>query len=86
MPVIGHMPVSVQYGKQTADSVLIVVAGDGTSLLGRSWLKHLRLDWKNIRKIPTEKRTNLSQLLAKHAEIFKEELGTIQLFTAKLHV
>ena len=86
MPVVGQMPVSVQYGEQTADLVLIVVAGDGPSLLGRSWLKHLRLDWKNIGKITTEKPTNLSQLLAKHAEIFTEEIGTIQPFTAKLHV
>ena len=55
MPVVGQMPVAVQYGEQTADLVLIVVAGDGPSLLGRSWLKHLRLDWKNIGKRTSEK-------------------------------
>ena len=55
MPVVGQMPVAVQYGEQTTDLVLIVVAGDAPSLLGRSWLKHLRLDWKNIGKRTTEK-------------------------------
>ena len=83
MPVVGQMPVPVQYGKQTAELVLIVVAGDGPSLLGRSWLQKLRLDWKTIGTVAAEKPSDLNQLLAK---IFRDELGMIQPLTAKLHV
>ena len=86
MPVLGQMQVPVQYGEQTAELVLIVVAGDGPSLLGRSWLQSLRLDWKTIGAVVAEKPSDFTQLLAKHAEIFEDELGTVQPFTAKLHV
>ena len=34
MPVVGQMPVTIQYGEQTTELVLIVVVGDGPSLAG----------------------------------------------------
>ena len=80
MSVLGELPVEVNYEDQTANLVLVVVAGDGPRLFGRSWLQHLRLDWKTIANVaPTH--TSLEQLLEQHSPIFKDELGTI---TAKL--
>ncbi len=40
--------VKVEYGGQTADLPLIVVKGNGPTLLGRNWLKVIRLDWQSI--------------------------------------
>ena len=80
MSVLGELPVEVNYEDQTANLVLVVVAGDGPRLFGCSWLQYLRLDWKTIANVaPTH--TSLEQLLEQHSPIFKDELGTI---TAKL--
>ena len=46
--VLGELHIHVQYGSQKARLVLLVVDGNGPSLLGRNWLRHVRLDWKSI--------------------------------------
>ena len=39
----------VQYEKDApVDLPLVVVAGDGPSLFGRNWLKHIQSNWKQI--------------------------------------
>ena len=66
---------------------LIVVTGDGPSLLGRNWLQHLCLDWKKIGKSPAgQAQRRIESLLAKHTAIFRGKLGTIQPFQATLRV
>ena len=32
---------------------LLVVPGNGPSLLGRSWLRHIQLDWREVNRIST---------------------------------
>lgn len=87
MGVVGEWDVQVQYQQQSKTLPLIVVTGDGPSLLGRNWLKHLRLDWEKIGKIAAgQTPESLESLIAEHAAIFKDELGTIQPFKAKLQV
>ena len=87
MPVMGRLRVCAKYGEQTKDLDLIVVTGNGPTLLGRSWLEQLRLDWATIGKIASEKAPlKLEPLLAKHAAVFKDELGTISPFKAKLRI
>ena len=54
--------------------------------MGRNWLEHIRLDWKTIGAIAAEKPETLESLIAKHAKIFQDELGTIEPYKAKLHV
>ena len=45
MKVVGEVTLSVSYQGQPAKSLdLVVVQGNGTSLLGRDWLKYIRLD------------------------------------------
>jgi hypothetical protein len=76
--VKGQITVHVQYGQQTAQLRLIVVCGDGPSLLGRDWLQVIRLDWHNIHQATsTPPAAPLSTLLDKHQSLFQEELGTI---------
>jgi hypothetical protein len=44
----------VAYGSQRAALPLLVIAGDGPSLLGWDWLMELRLDWQSIGLYRTE--------------------------------
>ena len=82
MDVVGQWNVQANCGRQSTTLSLIVVTGDGPSLLGRNWLQHLRLNWK-IRKITTEQTPgSIESLLTNHAAIFRNELGTIQPFKA----
>ena len=42
--ILGTITVTVSYKGQVADLNLLVVAGDGPSLMGRDWLSHIKLD------------------------------------------
>ena len=42
--VLGQIRVDVSYGTQNGTYTLYVVKGSGTSLLGRDWMKHIKLD------------------------------------------
>ena len=42
------MDVGVKYGDQTVTLPLLVIKGEGPSLLGRNWLDVLKLDWHEI--------------------------------------
>ena len=84
--VLGQLHVRVTHGVQRAPLVLLVVEGDGPSLLGRNWLRHIRLDWKNIHTITKDKPTLPEDLMAKHVNSFKEGLGLVSPFQATLHI
>lgn len=47
MPVEGEMKVCMDYGEQRAELSLYAVKGAGPSLLGREWLRQIRLDWQS---------------------------------------
>ena len=88
--VIGQMSVEVKHFQQQKSLPLVVVAEDGPALLGRNWLEHLRLDWKKIVEprcgIDQVAGSSLESLCSKYADIFQEELGTMQGFEAQLHI
>ena len=48
IPVVGQMEVELAYANYTGRHKLYVVGGNGPSLLGCSWLKHLHLNWASI--------------------------------------
>ena len=86
MKVLGEVPVQVTYQQQpTQDLQLVVVEGNGPSLLGRNWLHHIKLDWTGIKAVLPSQRS-LAGLLETYKEIFADELGTIQPYKAKLIV
>ena len=86
MKVLGEVPVQVTYQQQpTQDLQLVVVEGNGPSLLGRNWLHHIKLDWTGIKAVLSSQRS-LAGLLETYKEIFADELGTIQPYKAKLIV
>ena len=86
MKVLRKIEVNVEYGKQKEVLILIVVKGNGPSLLGKNWLTHICLDWKRIAAVTAVQDTNLQSLLERYANLFKEELGTITLYQAKLRI
>ena len=73
----------VKYQDQAANLPVIMIAGDGPSLLGHDWLSHLKLDWKRICHIQMKA---LEDVLQKHTQIFQEGLGMLKGHKATLHV
>ncbi len=83
LEVLGCLEVEVCYKEQKALLPLVVVAGDGPSLLGRDWLEQLRLDWKEIHRLHGDA---LQTVLARHPDVFQAELGTMRGYKATIDV
>ena len=82
--VCGSAAVNVTHNGQTRSLPLIVTDGNGPTLLGHNWLEPLRLDWRSIFHVG--RNLSLQQVLAQHADVFKEGLGELQGTTAKIHI
>jgi hypothetical protein len=76
--------VTVAENQQKATLPLLVVGGDGPSLLGRNWLSEIRLEWEKIFSIRTQQ--GLQSILEQHKDVFKSELGTLNGVEAKIHI
>jgi hypothetical protein len=74
--VLGEIDVTVDYQSQTANLPLLVVEGNGPSLLGRNWLSTIRLQWNDIFQLYAT--TPINGLLEKHNSIFRKELGLLK--------
>ena len=83
--VEGTINVNVVYKDQTAKVNLLVVAGNGPSLMRRDWLKHLRLDWSQLHQVRASKQ-QWQEVLDRHATVFKDEVGMLQGTTVKIHI
>ena len=79
--VLGVAVVNVVYKEQQARLQLLVVKEQGPCLLGRNWLRVIKLDWSQIHMVQGV--CSLQHLLSKHECIFKEELGTMKGVVAK---
>ena len=87
LKVLGVADVTVMYKGQETKLPLVVVGQGGPNLLGRDWLRALKLDWGAIRLISANaKHSSWEQILKNHAALFKEELGTVKGVVAKVHV
>jgi len=83
LPVVGMRDVCVNYEGQRVKLPLVVVKGNGPTLLGRNWLGSIRLDWCKIHHITS---TGLQNLLEKYKEVFSEKLGSFRGREAKIEV
>ena len=72
-----------EYNGQSRELPLEVVAGGGPTLLGRDWMSQIRLDWGQIHQVHN---ASLLSILDKYKGVFKEELGTLKGFKAKIYV
>lgn len=88
--VLGVAEVNVRCQKQQKTLPLYVVSGTGPSLLGRSWLEQLKLNWAEIHNmnsfIEGGERLTVEQVLARHEDVFKDELGTLKGVKATINV
>lgn len=84
--VLGEMEVTVQYHNQKETLNLLVITGEGPSLLGCNWLRHLRLNWCELYHVQSVKILTLEEVLNKHTDVFKEELGTVKRMEVKIHM
>ncbi len=80
--VLGTSKVQVKHDGLVKDLSVVVVAGSGPNLLGRSWLAELELGWEKMNKIQTSSEM-LQDILKKHEIVFKEELGALKGATAR---
>ena len=83
LQVLGIMHATVGYGQQSVTLPLLVIKGTGASLIGRSWLGKIILNWNNIHKVNSDQ---LQTVLTQYSEVFKPELGTMKNFKAKIFV
>ena len=83
IPVLGCVDVNVKYGGQEANLPLVVVKGEGPSLLGRNWLSQLILNWHEIF---WSHNLSLKEVLEKHKAVFEMGLGKVTGYEAKILV
>jgi len=87
LPVVGQLEVVVECGEQSATLPLYVVQCKGSSILGRDWLSHLRLDWKEIHQLHQLQHDDpLERMLAQHQVVFQEGLGILCGYKAEIYV
>ena len=86
IPVLGTLKTHVSCKQQAHDLNLFVVKGDGPSILGRDWLRFLRLDWREICSIDVTKPSKISQILGKFENVFRPGLGTFKGITVDIDV
>jgi hypothetical protein len=75
--VIGNCTVTVEHNFQKAELPLLVVAGKGPNLLGRNWLRHLKLAWHTIRHVDQTPST-ASNITEQYSELFRDDLGQLK--------
>ena len=86
LPVIGQISVVVKYLEQKCLLTLLVVRGEGPSLLGRDWLQVLNITLDKLNVLRIETSCNLQGVLSTYPELFRDELGLIKGVKVKLHV
>ena len=85
MQVVGSISVEVEHNQQKKQLDLIVVGGEGPSLMGRDWLRKITLTcWSTLHVASAT--TSLQDVLNEHSAVFKEELVLVQGTEAKIHV
>eukprot|EP00731_Ephydatia_muelleri_P004047 Em0002g223a len=86
LSVTGQVKVNVTYQDQAQQLRLLVVRGNGPSLLGRDWLSALNINLQELSVLHTGGIRNLQGILDSHAELFKDELGLVKGTQVKLFV
>lgn len=79
----GKITVKVKCKDETHLLDLMVVKGNGPSLMGRDWISQLNLNWFHVHKLVGE---TVEQLCDRYSSVFQSELGMLKGIKAKLHV
>ena len=54
--------------------------------MGRGWISRFRLDWENLNTVRATPNSRIQEVLERHSNVFKEELGHIKGAPVSLHV
>ena len=81
LQIKGAITVRACYQAETAELELLVVAGTGPSLLGRDWLRTIRLDWESLNRIWTVN----AKALTHQTNILKFELELVEARPSRIH-
>ena len=82
---VGVLQVNVNYSDNYYNELeLFVVDNDNTPLFGRSWLCKIPTQWRSVKKIEVNHTERLNEMLKKHDQLFKDELGKIKDFEARV--
>ena len=86
IPVLGQINVNVEYQGQRETVPLVVVKGVKEALLGRDWLKVIKLDWKMLFQTTAVK--SVEEVVRKYNEVFegKIEHSIIKQFEANVRL
>ena len=82
----GLQMVSVQYGRTRKKLPLHVVPTGGPPLLGREWLRSIRLEWSLFRLMSKDDSTAVDEVLSRHPDVFSDELGQLRGIQAHIAV
>ncbi|XP_064469988.1 uncharacterized protein K02A2.6-like [Ornithodoros turicata] len=74
----GYITVNVNYGGRQRTLPLHILRQPGVPLLGRNWVRELRLDWAGVNTMSLDVNTITGQLTEKYKPLFTEELGKIK--------
>ena len=74
MEVVGEIDVEVEYQDQSEKLVLVVVSGNGPTLLSRNWLQVIKLNWNQIPHTRLDQVKCLDALLAKFSDVISDKL------------
>ncbi|XP_046548470.1 uncharacterized protein K02A2.6-like [Haliotis rubra] len=90
IPVLGKLSVKVDTEPEIRTLSLVVVDGNGSSLLGRNWLKYME-PWKSVLSTHNIKSSgmgqdSIGQLFTEFLEVFDEGLGHLKECTVTLDV
>ncbi|XP_060761945.1 uncharacterized protein K02A2.6-like [Neoarius graeffei] len=88
IPLKGQVNVAVRYDTQRQTLPLVVVKGDRPALLGRNWLKKIRLNWTSIFAVEhkNDLEPEVAALLQRYESVFHEGPGTIRGFKAHIKI
>ena len=75
---LGKTTVAIELNGQKAQDDVYIVDSTGPPLFGRTWLRKLQLDWKEIHSVTASPKERLDKLKERYTEIFKTDLGCLQ--------
>lgn len=84
--VLGVADVTVNHNHQEKTLPLYVVSGNRPALLGRKWLKKLKLNWNEVFMITEKETSPLNEILKRHPNVFDGDLGSMKDIMVKLTV
>jgi hypothetical protein len=82
MPVLGEIEVSVKFNNQKMKLPLVVANGSKVSLLERNWMKHIKLNWKQIFDVLSVRKRGetVPDVLKKYDSVFKQNADEMNNF------